>query len=150
VTTARTKPAAQLETSGADAARDVVELVWELVGRVWGHYEARIAEFSLSVPEAKALMSLQPDQPLVMRELAARIHASPSNVTLTVDRLVAHGLISRLGAPDRRVKYVQLTPTGKALKERLQERLATDHPAVRGLTPPQQAVLADLLRSLEA
>jgi DNA-binding MarR family transcriptional regulator len=100
------------------------------------------------VPEAKALLSMAADQPLVMRELAARIHASPSNVTLTVDRLVATGLIARSSAEDRRVKCVLLTPEGVALRKRLEERLATDHPAVRGLSPSQQAGLVDLLRSI--
>lgn len=129
-------------------ARELVRLVGDLVARTWGHYEARIAEFRLSVPEAKALVSMAPDQPLVMRELAARIHASPSNVTLTVDRLVAHGLVSRMDAEDRRVKCVVLTPQGVELRARLEERLATDHPAVRGLSPRQQAALCELLRAL--
>jgi len=139
-------------TSDAETAvaREVVDLVWGLVARAWAHYEARVAEFSLSVPEAKALLSMEADQPLVMRELAARIHASPSNVTLTVDRLVANGLIARSSAEDRRVKCVLLTPQGVALRQRLEERLATDHPAVRGLSPSQQAALADLLRSIRA
>jgi DNA-binding MarR family transcriptional regulator len=131
-------------------AHEVVQLVGDLVARTWEHYEARIAEFSLSVPEAKALLSMQADQPLVMRELAARIHASPSNVTLTVDRLAAQGLLARSNAEDRRVKCVLLTPKGVALRKRLEERLATDHPAVRGLSPSQQAALADLLRAIRA
>ena len=59
-----------------------------------------------------------------------------------------HALV--LGAIDRRVKCVLLTPAGVALRKRLEERLATDHPAVRGLSPSQQAALADLLRSMRA
>jgi DNA-binding MarR family transcriptional regulator len=149
VTTSPTTEASTRSDDDAAVARELVRLVGNLVGRTWGHYEARFAEFSLSAPEAKALLSMEPDQPLVMRELAARIHASPSNVTLTVDRLVAQGLITRLSAEDRRLKCVLLTAKGDALRRRLEDRLATDHPAVRGLTPSQQAQLCDLLRQLQ-
>jgi MarR family transcriptional regulator, organic hydroperoxide resistance regulator len=132
--------------------REIARLAGDLVIRIWNHYQARAAELSLSMPEAKALASLEPDRPLAMRELAARIHASPSNLTVTVDRLEARGLIVRGGGDerrDRRVKSVQLTEAGLALRERLDERLATDHPAVCGLDGAQRATLLDLLRALE-
>ena len=119
--------------------------------RIFDHYQARAAELSLSMPEAKALASLEPSRPLAMRELAARVHASPSNLTVTVDRLAARGLIVRGGAddrPDRRVKSVQLTEAGLALRERLEARMAADHPAVRGLDAAQRAAFVEILRAL--
>jgi MarR family transcriptional regulator, organic hydroperoxide resistance regulator len=132
--------------------REIARLAGDLVIRIWNHYQARAAELSLSMPEAKALGSLEPGRPLAMRELAARIHASPSNLTVTVDRLEARGLIVRGGTDerrDKRVKSVQLTEGGLALRQRLDERMVTDHPAVRGLTAVQRARFLELLRALE-
>jgi len=131
--------------------REIARLAGELLVRIFGHYQARAAELSLSVPEAKALGALDPGRPLAMRELAARVHASPSNLTVTVDRLAARGLIVRGGAddrPDRRVKSVQLTEAGLDLRQRLEARMAADHPAVRGLDPAQRTVFLELLRAL--
>jgi DNA-binding MarR family transcriptional regulator len=138
--------------SASPLEREIARLASDLLIRIWNHYQARAAELSLSMPEAKALASLEPGRPLAMRELAARIHASPSNLTVTVDRLEARGLIVRGGTDeqrDRRVKSVQLTAAGLALRERLDARMATDHPAVRGLDPSQRATLLELLRALE-
>jgi len=132
----------------APVEREIARLASGLVTRIFAHYQARAAELSLSMPEAKALGALEVDQPLSMRELASRVHASPSNLTVTVDRLEARGLIVRRGGSDRRVKGVLLTEAGLALKQRLDERLLTDHPASRGLDAAQRAALVDLLRTL--
>jgi len=83
---------------------EVVTLASALVSRMWAHRQARVAEFDLSQPEAKALLSLEPNRCLSMRELSALLHANPSNVTVAVGRLEARGLISRQGADDRRVR----------------------------------------------
>ena len=128
--------------------REIIALADQLVGRIWFQFLARIAEFNLSVPEAKALQSLEPDRPLTMRELSARLHANPSNVTVVVGRLEARGLVSRQGGEDRRVKGVLLTSAGVDLRQRLANRLADDHPAVSGLSSSQRDALLRLLRRL--
>jgi MarR family transcriptional regulator, organic hydroperoxide resistance regulator len=141
--------AASSASAGPDAVdREIAQLAGALVGRIFTHYQARAAELSLSMSEAKALGALEPDQPLSMRELAARVHASPSNLTVTVDRLEARGLIVRRGTSDRRVKSVLPTTAGLALRERLDERLIADHPASRGLSAAQRTTLLELLRTL--
>ena len=128
--------------------REIIALADQLVGRIWFQFSARIAEFNLSVPEAKALQSLEPDRPLTMRELSARLQANPSNVTVVVGRLEARGLVSRRGGDDRRVKSVLLTGAGVDLRRRLANRLADDHPAVSGLSSSQRDALLRLLRRL--
>jgi DNA-binding MarR family transcriptional regulator len=136
---------------GSDpTTREIVDLTSALVGRIWGQFMARAAEFSLSLPEAKALQSLEPECALPMRALAARLHANPSNVTVVVARLEARGLIERRATKDRRVTGVVLTPSGLDLKSRLEARLAEDHPAVSGLSPAQRQTLLTLLRRLSA
>ena len=131
-----------------EVTAEIIALADELVGRIWSQFQARVAEFNLSAPEAKALQILEPDRPLPMRELAARLHANPSNVTVAVGRLEARGLVARQGGDDRRVKSVRLTGDGVDVRRRLERRLAEDHPAVRGLAPSQRAALLRLLRRL--
>jgi DNA-binding MarR family transcriptional regulator len=137
-----------VSTVEEDVGTEIVRRAGELVGRIWGHFNARFAEFGLSGPEAKALLNLEVDRPLSMRELATRIHASPSNVTVTVVRLESRGLVEREGGDDRRVKSVRLTPQGADVRQRVNERLATDHPALRGLTPAERDQMLTLLRKL--
>jgi MarR family transcriptional regulator, organic hydroperoxide resistance regulator len=131
-----------------DLTRDVVALANGLAGRMWAHHQARVAEFDLSQPEAKALLNLEPDRCLSMRELSALLHANPSNVTVAVGRLEARGLVSRQGADDRRVRGVLLTPAGAALRGRLEARLVDESPAVRGLSEDERRTLRDVLLRL--
>ena len=139
-----------MQTEAADElTQEVVTLTNALVGRMWAHYQARVAEFDLSQPEAKALLNMAPDRCLSMRELSALLHANPSNVTVAVGRLEARGLVTRHGADDRRVRGVLLTPAGAALRRRLQTRLIEGSPAVRGLSPDEQRTLRDVLQRLD-
>lgn len=128
--------------------REIVALMDELVGRIWAQFQARVAEFSLSGPEVKALQVLEPGVPLSMRELAARLHANPSNVTVAVGRLEARRLVTRQGGEDRRIRSVTLTDAGLDLRERLVERMAWGHPALTGLSQPERESLVGLLRTL--
>lgn len=55
------------------AAREIIGLADGLVGRIWVQFQARAAEFNLSVPEAKSLQAMDPERPIAMRELAGRL-----------------------------------------------------------------------------
>jgi DNA-binding MarR family transcriptional regulator len=127
---------------------EILRLVDGLLGLVWSRFFARIAEFELSAPEAKALKFLSVERPITMRELSAKLHSNPSNVTVVVSRLEGRGLVRRSGAQDRRVRGVQLTEEGFGLWQRLSERLAEDHPAVHGLSPAQKEAFRKILRQL--
>ena len=142
--TAHALPAPEEE----QATREIIGLADGLVGRIWVQFQARAAEFNLSVPEAKSLQVLESERPLTMRELAARLGANPSNVTVAVGRLEARGVVSRQGSEDRRVRGVLLTDRGRDLRRRLELRLVEDHPALRGLSPSQREVLRRILRRL--
>lgn len=130
------------------AVAEIIQLANELVGRIWGHLGARAAELNLSVAEVKTLGHLDSDTAMPMRALAARVHANPSNLTVIVSRLEARGLLAREVSADRRVKGVRLTRAGLELRQKLDARLLTDHPAVRGLSTAEQRALLDLLRRL--
>ena len=131
-----------------EVAREIVTLMDEVVGRVWAQFQARVAEFSLSGPEAKALQMLDLERALSMRELSNRLHANPSNVTVAIARLEGRRLVHRQDGEDRRVRSVQLTEAGVELRQRLADRLARDHPALKGLSPAERLALRDLLRTI--
>jgi len=139
---APSEPAIDAET------RELIDLAGELVLRSFGHLIARAAELNLSVAEAKALQHLEADQSMPMRALAARVHANPSNVTVIVARLEARGLLARDVGSDRRVKGVRLTPAGLQVRQKLEARLLTEHPAVVGLNSAERRQLLALLRRL--
>lgn len=131
-----------------DTTQEIIDWVGKLTGAVWQHTQQRMAELGISMPEAKALLNLDAEHATSMRELAAAIHVSPSNVTVTVDRLEARGLVDRVESEDRRVRGVRLAEAGAKLQRDLEERIAIDHPAVRGLDEPARATLLDVLRKL--
>jgi DNA-binding MarR family transcriptional regulator len=142
-------PIKKQKTSTPDeVSADIIRLVDGFLGLVWTRFFARIAEFQLSAPEAKALKFLAADRPLTMRELAAKLHSNPSNVTVVVGKLEARGLVRRTGAEDRRIKGVQLTEEGLALCRRLAARLVEDHPAVSRLSPAQREAFRKILRQI--
>ncbi|HEY4027627.1 MAG TPA: MarR family transcriptional regulator [Candidatus Dormibacteraeota bacterium] len=132
-----------------ELTREIVTLANSLAGRMWSHHQARVAEFDLSGPEAKALLSLEPSRTLSMRELSALLHANPSNVTVAVGRLEARGLVSRRGGDDRRVRGVLLTEAGVTLRRRLEARMFDDSPAVRGLSRGQRETFRAILQQLD-
>jgi len=129
-----------------EATAEVIALANDLAVRIFGHFTARAAELNLSIAEAKALQHLEPGRAMPMREVAARIHANPSNVTVIIGRLEARGLLSREVSNDKRIKAVRLTQAGADVRARLELRLTADHPAVRGLSPSEQVELLELLR----
>ena len=136
------------ESRDSKVEAEIIDHVGALVARSWAQFNARVAEVGLSMPEAKALLALESGQDVPMRTVAALMHANPSNVTVVVSRLEARGLITRQSGEDRRVKSVRLTEAGLALKQRLAERMATDHPALMGLSPNQRETFLRILRRL--
>jgi DNA-binding MarR family transcriptional regulator len=79
------------------------------------------AEAGLSWSEFEALMRLamSPGQHLKMIDIADQLLASKSGVTRLVDRLAAHGLITREVPPEnRRVVYCRITGEGLAALEK--------------------------------
>jgi DNA-binding MarR family transcriptional regulator len=84
-----------------------------------------------------------------MSRLADTLSCDASNVTGLVDRLESRGLVRREPSPqDRRVKVLQLTPTGAQLRAQLLKRMAgRSHPLSR-LSLAQQRTLVRILEAL--
>jgi DNA-binding MarR family transcriptional regulator len=114
---------AKLESKQASAAE-----VWRLLLRCamsqFGRSSEIVQRFGLTPGHTKALLMIDPDQPLPMGNLAQLFSCDASTVTWLVDRLEERGLVERRGlASDRRVKTVALTPLGIKTKKALEEEL---------------------------
>ena len=126
---------------------EIVRLVMDLSRNLMSHYDGKLAELHLTLPQALLLRQLGDEMP--MNEAAGKLHCDPSNVTGIVDRLEARGLIERQHvATDRRVKQLALTAAGRRMRRRVEAILSTA-PGVSDLAAADQtALLALLNRSL--
>jgi DNA-binding MarR family transcriptional regulator len=113
------------------------------------HLPALREEFDLSPVQCHVLHLIEPDQPLPMSRLAKTLGCDASNVTGLVDRLEARGLVQRRpSADDRRVKVIQLTPTGLRLRAQLLRRMTGGSCRLSRLSPSDQRSLVRLLEAL--
>jgi DNA-binding MarR family transcriptional regulator len=114
-----------------------------------GHLPASGAEFDLSPVQCHVLHLIEPGRPLPMRRLAETLSCDASNVTGLVDRLESRGLVRREPSPgDRRVKALQLTPTGSRVRMQLLRRMASQSLPLSRLSPDQQRTLVTILEAL--
>jgi DNA-binding MarR family transcriptional regulator len=122
---------------------EIVRLVMDLGRNLSSHYDTKLAELNLTLPQAMLLRQL--GNALPMNEAAGKLHCDPSNVTGIVDRLEARGLIERQHlTKDRRVKHLALTSEGRRLRRRVDAILAAA-PGVSDLGSADQAALLALL-----
>ncbi len=74
-----------------------------------------LEEAGLCDSDFRVLEVLLHKGPLPVNTIGPRVHLTPGSISIAVDRLHARGLVSRVAAPgDRRVRLVDLTPTGRA------------------------------------
>jgi len=124
---------------------------WSLMGKLFWEMRPRMirlaAEFGLSPPQLFALRTLDPDNPVSMRELAEQLQCDSSNVTGLVDGLAAQGLVERREAEhDRRVRMLVITERGAQVRERMQAAVQSVPPAIAALSTDDQRALRDILR----
>jgi DNA-binding MarR family transcriptional regulator len=113
----------------------------------------KIAEqHGLTVVQLYALCTLEPGQPMPMKNIANVLNCDPSNVTGIIDRLFLQHFIERREHPaDRRVKMVVLTTAGVKLREKLVDAVVA-HRSDRldRLSASEQAQLKALLLEILA
>ena len=84
-----------------------------------------------------------------MGQLAETLACDASNVTGLVDRLESRGLVRRRpSAADRRVKVLDLTPTGSRLRALLLDRMTTPPATLGRLSDREQRALVRILTRL--
>src|SRR5436853_5635426 len=124
-------------------AEDEACRAWQLLMKFFfaqrGHLPATKASFDLSPIQCHVLHLIEPGRPLPMRRLADTLSCDASNVTGLVDRLESRGLVRRQPShQDRRVKVLQLTPTGSRLRTHLLRQMTRGSLPLSRLSPNQQ------------
>ena len=113
------------------------------------HMPTLAATLELSPAQCHVLHLIEPGRPTPMKQLAATLSCDASNVTGLIDRLESRGLVRRLpGAADRRVKELDLTPTGARLRAQLIERMTAPPASFGRLSARDQRTLARILSRL--
>lgn len=128
-----------------------VEEAWALMGRLFWQLRPRMirvaSEFGLTPPQLFALRTLDPDNPVPMRALAAALQCDSSNVTGLVDGLEAQGLVERRSAEhDRRVRMLVVTERGAQVRDRLEAVMQEVPAELAALDADDQRALRDVLR----
>ncbi len=127
---------------------ELVRLLMDVSRTLSSHYDAKLAELHLTLPQAMLLKQL--GDALPMNEAAGKLHCDPSNVTGIVDRLEARGVIERQHlTTDRRVKHLALTPAGRRLRRKV-EAILSAAPGVSKLAPSDQKALFGLLSQIKS
>src|SRR3954463_4347336 len=142
---------AMCPSTDAAVRRSPAGEAWWLMHRLFVSQRTRMlaiaSEFDLTPGQLMALRSLDPGEPVPMRELAFKLSCDNSNVTGIVDRLEARGLVERRPAPeDRRVKMLVVTEHGADVRRRLRERMEQPPEALQALSAAEQRTLRDLMR----
>lgn len=101
------------------------------------------ARQGVPTPVARAVMSLT--EPAPMRDLADSLACDRSYITGVADRLEELGLVVRVTGADRRVKLLELTPKGRALRRALTNDLAENGTLTRRLSDSELQALKPLL-----
>jgi DNA-binding MarR family transcriptional regulator len=107
------------------------------------------AELELSPAQCHVLHLIEPGRAIPMGQLAETLACDASNVTGLVDRLESRGLVRRRpSAEDRRVKVLDLTPTGSRLRTLLLDRMTAPPTTLRRLSVRDQRELLRILTRL--
>ena len=126
---------------------------WPLLVRLFFAQRANLpplaAELQLSPAQCHVLHLIEPERPVPMGQLAETLACDASNVTGLVDRLESRGLVRRRpSAGDRRVKVLQLTPTGSRLRAQLLRRVARRSFPLSRLSCNERRTLVKILEAL--
>ncbi len=122
--------------------------LFQVTERARADFAAVVAELGLTPLQARTVLWLE--QPSAMRGLAYHLSCDASNVTGLADRLENLGLIERVAGSDRRVRLLQLTRRGAALRTDLADRVARGSTVTAKLSPTERQQLGKLLDKLLA
>jgi len=126
---------------------------WQLLVQLFFAQRAQLpslaAELQLSPAQCHLLRLIEPGRPVPMGQLAETLACDASNVTGLVDRLESRGLVRRRSsAADRRVKVLDLTPSGSRLRALLLDRMTTPPVTLGRLSVREQRALVRILTRL--
>ncbi len=134
------------ERRRTEPAREAAEILFDLLMAQKKIMLGVAREFGLTLQQLGALRNLTSEAGIPMSALAEALSCDAANVTAVVDKLEARGLVRRASSKDRRVRLLETTERGKALRTKLLARLREPAPWIEALTEPEQRSLRDLLR----
>jgi len=134
--------------SRLDEARTLSRMLIDVADQAKADFAEAVAPFAIPVHLARAVLLLTTPAP--MRDLADQLACDRSYITNLADKLEERGFITRVQAEDRRVKLLQLTESGTALRDQISDAVAERALVLRKLSDPQRKALAGLLESLLA
>lgn len=128
---------------------------WQLLVRFFFAQRERLPALGdaleLSPVQCHVLHLIDPDRPLPMGRLARTLGCDAANVTGLVDRLEERGLVRRApAAEDRRVKVVELTPSGSRARNQVLKHVTGGSCQLSRLSPADQRALVRILEKLLA
>jgi len=124
-------------------------LILASAGPVEARANETAASLGLSPVSAWALIQLEPGKPMSQKELAERLHCSPSTVVDPTDRLEKRRLVIRRSHPsDRRINILEVTAAGKRVRKQLISRLFDPPEPLRRLAADDQIKFRDVLLQL--
>jgi len=141
-------------TSGRDGHAESAPEIWRRIyDLILREHELRLGTLAgegLTPGDVKALLRLDPDEPMSMRGLAEAWKCDATTVTWMVDRLERRDFVERRTPPaDRRVKLVVLTRTGRDIRRSVTDRLHEPPARFGDLTATDLARLRRMLDKLD-
>jgi len=126
---------------------------WQLLMRFFfaqrEHLPSWGARFGLSPVQCHVLHLIEPGRSMPMNSLADALSCDASNVTGLVDRLESRGVVRRRpSSSDRRVKVLDLTPTGARLRAELLHRMTRQPNPLSRLSATERRALVRILEKL--
>ena len=113
------------------------------------HLPPVAAGLDLSPAQCHVLHRIEPGRPMPMGQLADTLSCHASNVTGLINRLESRGLVRRRPSDaDRRVKVLDLTPTGARLRSQMLERMTAPPVVLSRLSTADQRDLVRILSRL--
>jgi MarR family 2-MHQ and catechol resistance regulon transcriptional repressor len=111
--------------------------LWLVLARAYGsmvHYiEGSIAAQCLGLSDFMVLEALLHKGPLTISAIGEKVLLASASMTSAIDRLEKRGLVRRKTCDsDRRIRFIELTDSGKALIEEIYARHEKDLEAVIG------------------
>lgn len=127
-------------------ARSLARMIVVIAERARASFSAAVEPYGLPVPAVRGLLLI--GEPVPMRDMADHLACDPSYITGIADLLENRGLATRVPGKDRRVKMLQLTPEGVALRDQIVETVQTKAGFAHQLDASERRTLRQLLERL--
>lgn len=119
--------------------------------KVHKYYNAQLGRYGITIAQSFILFALLEEEGLNVKTLGERLVLESSAITGLLDRLEKEGLVVRQVDPeDRRAFRIFLTPSGRALAEKIFPITLEFNEAIKGaLQGGEQQALQNLLQAVE-